>query len=307
MTISAPPSSAPAPRPLSPACATAATCPTCPLGPTSATASSAPLRVAFYSRYNLKDVLPTFRLSATREVLYGPLILIDTGIFNAHEPLADWVLSDWEDNLTMSTTLGINPHGLVDENLWFSQGGMVFQANLQNPIRTYLRRGEVPAAIRNLYNDFVACYYPTVNLFTEEFRQWRWPSGPFYKIPDEAKFVQRLRDALVMEYDGGLFLATGTPRAWLEPGKRITVKDAPTWYGPVSYQLSAAAESITADIHLPRRNPAAQATLGIRPPAGRRIGQVSINGKPYTDFDLVSGRIRLPKDTLDLNVEVKLK
>ena len=70
-----------------------------------------PLRVAFYSRYNLKDVLPTFRLSATREVLYGPLILIDTGIFNAHEPLADWVLSDWEDNLTMSTTLGINPHG----------------------------------------------------------------------------------------------------------------------------------------------------------------------------------------------------
>ena len=34
---------------------------------------------------------------------------------------------------------------------------------------------------------------------------------------------------------------------------------------------------------------------------------MSINGKPYTDFDLVSGRIRLPKDTLDLNVEVKLK
>jgi len=36
----------------------------------------------------------------------------------------------------------------------------------------------VPAAIRNLYNDFVACYYPDVNVFTEEYRQWRSPSGP---------------------------------------------------------------------------------------------------------------------------------
>ena len=46
---------------------------------------------------------------------------------------------------------------------------MVFQANLQNPVLEYLRRHEIPAAIRNLYNDFVACYYPDVNAFTEEY------------------------------------------------------------------------------------------------------------------------------------------
>ncbi len=265
-----------------------------------------PLRVAFYSRYQ-NGVLPTYRLSATREVLYGPMILIDTGLFNAHEPLADWVLSDWEDNVTMSSTLGINPHGIVDENLWFSEGGMVFQANLQNPIRTYLRRGEIPAAIRNLYNDFVACYYPTVNVFTEEFRQWRSPSGPFYKIPDEAKFVQRLRDALVMEYDGGLYLATGTPRRWLEPGKRIVVREAPTWYGPVSYEMSATAEAVTATVHLPKRDPVEGAALSVRVPEGRSIGQILVNDKVWTDFDGRTGRIRLPKGVGDLKLEVKLK
>jgi hypothetical protein len=155
-----------------------------------------PIRAAFYSRYPQK-ALPTYRLSATRELLYGPLILIDTGIFDADETLARWVLDDWEDNATMSEPLGLHVHGWVDEDLWFSRGGMVFQANLQNPIRAYLRRGEARAAIRSLYNNFVACYYPAVNVFTEEFRQWRSPSGPFYKVPDEARFVHRLRDLLV--------------------------------------------------------------------------------------------------------------
>jgi len=54
-----------------------------------------PIRVAFYSRYPEK-VLPTYRLSATREMLYGPMILVDTGIFDAAEPLARWVIDDWK-------------------------------------------------------------------------------------------------------------------------------------------------------------------------------------------------------------------
>ena len=119
-----------------------------------------PLRVGYYSRYPHK-VLPTYRLSATREVLYGPMILLTTEVFHHDEQLANWVLDDWEDNATMSSSLGLNVHGWVDDKFWFSRGGMVFQANLQNPTLTYLRRNEVPAAIRNLYNDFVACYYPS--------------------------------------------------------------------------------------------------------------------------------------------------
>ena len=52
------------------------------------------------------------------------------------------------------------------------------------------------AAIRNIYNNFVACLYPDVNTLTEEYRMWSHASGPFYKSPDEARFVNRLRDML---------------------------------------------------------------------------------------------------------------
>jgi hypothetical protein len=91
-------------------------------------------------------------------VLYGPLILLNLGVFGGHEPLTEWVLDDWEDNSTLSFCLGLNVHGWVDDEYWFSRGGMVFQAHLQNAVLAYLRRQEIPAAIRNLYNDLVSCY-----------------------------------------------------------------------------------------------------------------------------------------------------
>ena len=73
--------------------------------------------------------------------------------------------------------MGVNVHGITDDRLWFSQGGMVFQANLQNPILVYLKRHEVPpAAMRSIYNNFVACLYPDANAFTEEYRTGATPA-----------------------------------------------------------------------------------------------------------------------------------
>ena len=263
-----------------------------------------PIRVAYYSRYP-QHVLPTYRLSETREVLYGPMILLALDLFHATEPLADWVLNDWEDNATMSVPLGLFVHGWVDEKYWFSRGGIVFQANLQNPILVYLRRNEIPAAIRNLYNDFVVCYYPTVNVFTEEFRQWRSPSGPFYKSSDEAKFVNRLRDSLIREDSDALWLAEGTPRRWLAPGQEIEVRRAPTYFGPVSYRLKAGAAGINAQVQLPTRNPYHTAWLVVRAPSGKRITSVTIDGRPWTGFDPEKERIRLPVGPEPMRVEVK--
>lgn len=265
-----------------------------------------PLRVAFYSRYPQK-VLPTYRLSATRELLYGPMILVDTGIYDANEPLARWVIDDWEDNATTSEPLGLHVHGWVDEDLWFSRGGMVFQANLQNPIRAYLRRGEARAAIRNLYNDFVSCYYPAVNVFTEEYRQWRSPSGPFYKIPDEAKFLHRLRDFLVTEYENDLLLAPATPERWLAAGQQIVLKNAPTHYGPMSYTLRGGTGEVTGTVELPRRTPYRHAWLTVRVPEGKKIASVTVDGKPWPDVDPARSRIRLPKRGAPIELVVKMR
>jgi hypothetical protein len=264
-----------------------------------------PIRVAYYDRYSNK-VLPTYRLSAIREVLYGPMILLYTNVFRSDEPLAQWVLDDWEDNATMSTSLGLNPHGWVDDEYWFSRGGMVFQANLQNPTLVYLRRHEIPAAIRNLYNDFVSCYYPDVNVFTEEFRQWRSPSGPFYKIPDEARFVNRVRDLLVQDDGGDLWLASGTPRRWLAPGQRIRFEQMPTNFGPVTVELQAEAQEIKGRVLLPSRSPFRNAWLTLRVPDQSRLQHVEVNGKSWSDFDSTTGAIRLPKSAEPLEVKATL-
>jgi hypothetical protein len=182
---------------------------------------------------------------------------------------------------------------------------MVFQANLQNPTLTYLHRNEVPAALRNLYNDFVACYYPSVNAFTEEFRQWRSPSGPFYKIPDEAKFVNRVRDLLVREEGDTLWLAAGTPRRWLAPGEKVEVRAGPTYFGPVSYRLEANAEGVEARVTLPIRNPARAAWLVLRAPTGKHMRSVEVDGNPWTDFDPSLERIGLPMRTGEIHIKAR--
>jgi hypothetical protein len=67
-----------------------------------------------------------------------------------------------------------------------------------------------------------------VNAFTEEYHRWGIGSGPFYKTTDESRFVTRTIDMLVMEAGDELWLASGTPRYWLEPGKRIKLNNAAT-------------------------------------------------------------------------------
>jgi hypothetical protein len=45
------------------------------------------------------------------------------------------------------------------------------------------------------------------------------------------------RNLLVMEEDSALWVARATPRAWLEHGRKITVKRAPTYFGMLAYEI----------------------------------------------------------------------
>lgn len=257
-----------------------------------------PMMSDYYSRYG-KNTSLTYRLSAIREVLNGPIILITTGIIDPHDPLAEAILDDWEDNITLSGSLGQHIHGIVDDENWFSRGGMVFQPNLQNPIPAYLLRNEIPAAIRNIYNSMVSCLYPDVNAFTEEFRRWGVGSGPFYKVPDEAKFLNRVIDMLVLEAGDELWLAPGTPTYWLEPGKTIRLYRAATIYGDVSYELRCGVRpnTIEAEINLPSMIPARKTKLFIRTPFETPIKSVQINRNVWSDWDGSKNVIVLPAES----------
>lgn len=258
----------------------------------------------YYNRYN-KGIYPTLRLSATREALYGPVVLMKVGLIDADEPMADWILNDWEDNLTLSTSLNLNTHGWVDDDYWFSRGGMVFQANLQNPVDAYLKRHETKAALRGLYNSFVSCLYPDVNAQTEEYRMWKHASGPFYKIPDEARVVSQVCDLLVMEKGNELWLAGGLPRRWLEEGQRVELINAHTEWGKISYVLRTGKlpKTIEADIQLPA-NTCSKIILFVRTPFQKPIRSVIINGKDWQEFDADKEFVVIPQT--DKNVHVSI-
>jgi hypothetical protein len=96
---------------------------------------------------------------------------------------------------------------------------------------------------------------------------------------NNAFFLETLRLMLVHETASGLELAFGTPRAWLEAGKRIAVSRAATTFGPVSYSLDAGPDSIHVAVDLPARTPPSSVKLRLRLPAGQVISRASFGGR----------------------------
>jgi hypothetical protein len=92
----------------------------------------------------------------------------------------------------------------------------------------------------------------------------------------------------------GLELAFATPQAWLRPGRRIAVAAMPTSFGPVSYELEAQAAEVRAVVEVPRRSSPRTLKLRLRLPPGRRIGGVTLAGRPF-------GRLSRATQTLDLS------
>ncbi|HVM56040.1 MAG TPA: hypothetical protein VMT74_01165 [Gaiellaceae bacterium] len=104
--------------------------------------------------------------------------------------------------------------------------------------------------------------------------------------------VHETRDAAGVE-PRGLQLAYATPRAWLEPGKRIAVGGAPTSFGPVSFSIDAGDRSAKVTVEAPRRSAPASLSIRLRLPHGERLTAVTLAGRPWTRFDPSTGAIDL--------------
>jgi len=148
--------------------------------------------------------------------------------------------------------------------------------------------------------------YPDVNAFTEEYHKWGVGSGPMYKIPDEARFVNRVNDLLVFEAGDELWLAPGTPRYWLEPGKIIKLYNAATIFGDVSFELKSGKkpDTIEASINLPENILTGKVKLFVRAPFEKPIKSVLIDGKVWNNWDRNKEAIVLPTQQKTLNVLV---
>ena len=126
-----------------------------------------------------------------------------------------------------------------------------------------------------------------------------------------AAFLELLRLMLVHEARGpeglprGLELAFSSPRAWLEAGKSIVVRSAPTSFGPVSYSIERQQNAVHIDV-LPPTSPApATLRLRLRLPAGEKIATVELAGRSVP-FDAKTSTIDLSGRTGELELVATL-
>ena len=126
-------------------------------------------------------------------------------------------------------------------------------------------------------------------------------------------FLETLRLMLVHETRNaageprGLQLAYATPRAWLEPGKEIGVRGAPTSFGPVSFAIAAGDRSARVTVDAPRRSSPATLSIRLRLPHGERLTAVTLAGRPWTRFDPRTGTIDLSGRTGALALEASYR
>lgn len=135
------------------------------------------------------------------------------------------------------------------------------------------------------------------NLWDWGFQGWVHSEGePLSAGPGMA--LQMLRMALVRETtestpQDGLRLLDGAPRHWFEPGARIRLAGARTFFGKVSLETEAFADRVVVRVSLPAEAPPREVILRLPHPEGKPLREVTLNGQSWRDF--AGGEVRLPR------------
>jgi hypothetical protein len=218
-------------------------------------------------------------------------LISPAGLLSPEDPRVQGHLDVLEDRLLLENTkVHERTKGYDPQKHWFSHASFQYQCGLERHANIHLAAGDAPNFIRSILNQYAVDIMPGEYTFREH-----TTGGPPDKIYEESCFLERLRMMLVMEDGDTLWLARGTPRAWLAQGQRIAVSSAPTHFGPVDYTIVSDADhgGIAATVQMPSRNQPKAALLRLRHPRAAKIQAVTVNGKAWSDFDKDRELIRL--------------
>ncbi len=215
-----------------------------------------------------------------REALYPALHLVNGKVYDAQHPFVDWMIQNLEDNLFLSPESG---SGIPDpRRTFFNLGGFTLQPHLLDLSLVYLQRDQVPNFLRAFYNSAWASLHPDVLCFAEWVPRFGEGGGPLYKTPDECKFIQWMRQMLVLERDQILELGLGVPRAWMRQGQRIHIDRAATFFGSLTLEIvsHAATDTVTATASIAPTAKPARVLLRLRHPEGKPLRFAYVNERP---------------------------
>ena len=166
---------------------------------------------------------------------------------------------------------------------WFLAGWQ-YQGGLERTPNMHLDGDDIPVFLRSFLN----CYAVDILVNDGYIFNEHAVHGPPDKIYEEACFLERFRNLLVMEDGQNLWLARATPRAWLQQGKKISVKNAPTHFGTLSYEIVSDVDNgkMVATLDLQSRRPVKEILLRLRHPQGAPIKTVNVNGAAWLVMDM---------------------
>ena len=179
------------------------------------------------------------------------------------------------------------------ERDWFDFG-WGYQSGWERLPDCYLYMDDAPNFIRAWLNRCAVDLNLSNNPVTYTFNE-----HTFFNFNDKshgnAVFLSNFRNMLVMEIGDALWLARATPRAWLEQGKKISVKNSPTYFGTTAYEIVSDVDNgkITATVEMPARPPApdgggragkapGSVMLRLRHPKALPIRSVTVKGPSTT-------------------------
>lgn len=206
----------------------------------------------------------------------GALHMSRLGVLDQNSWLTTALLHDLEDNLLFKN------QGAANEPVYVQQGN------------TYLLRDEPKAVIRSFYS-LMACGFSHEQLTPLEHR-WAW--GQYYGPPStDGAWFEIYRKMLLNELGGdALIIGQAVPREWLQKGKQIEVKNAPSYFGPVSFTVEGENDQhqITAAVQLTKRNAPKELLVRLRHPENKQIRSVTVNGKTWKNYDVKKEQVSIP-------------
>jgi hypothetical protein len=256
------------------------------------------------------------RAAVERSVARTAVVAVGDGTYRRYVPAAPYSRSaHGNDPLNGFLCLAIRDYGVyapeeplvrdvvdVVEQAFSGTSGITIQTGHEKHPPIHLLNDDIPLFLRSLFNEYAVVIRPwELEPDTPKNRKGpETPVGPaayeFFEHPgrwavdktfEEAVFLQRMRNMLVMELHDVLWLAKATPRVWLEQGKKISVKNSPTYFGTLAYEIVSDADNgkITATVEMPTRKAPKEVVLRFRHPKSAPIKGVTVNGKPWTEFN----------------------
>jgi hypothetical protein len=175
--------------------------------------------------------------------------------------------------------------GLPAQDAWFWHTFVILPKASHNA-NIYLRQDDVPNFLRFWMNSYAAVAGADGKLW----EHWHLGNYDACGAPDNGTagwFMENFRNLLVMEDGESLWVARATPRVWLAQGRKIAVKNAPTYFGALSYEIVSDADNrkIRATVELLSRKPPQTVCVRFRHPTAAPMQRATVNGTPWRDFD----------------------